>query len=303
MLIFETLLPIFGLIVIGLLFKRFGFPGDAFWVLADRLTYYALLPALLFSHLATASFAGLAVARMAGGMVLALVILASGLLLTRRWIEPDRPRFTSLFQGSIRPNSYVGIAAGGALYGAEGLALTAIAIAAVIPLVNLLSVLVLGHYLSLEPTRMRRLLGTIVKNPLILACVFGLGMNGLDLGVPETLGSTLGLLSRAALPLGLLSVGSGLNLRSMGVASLPMVLASVLKLLVAPLLTGIACSTAGVGGAALTIAVLYAALPGSASSYILAAQMGGDSKLMAAIITVETIASMFTLPLLLNLLL
>ena len=56
------------------------------------------------------------------------------------------------------------------------------------------------------------------------------------------------------------------------------------------------CLLFNVETAAKTIAVLFAALPGSALSFILARQLGGDSKLMAGIVTVQTCFSVLTLP-------
>ena len=41
---------------------------------------------------------------------------------------------------------------------------------------------------------------------------------------------------------------------------------------------------------------MYASLPGSATSYVMARQMGGNSTLMAGIITATTIAAMAALP-------
>jgi predicted permease len=51
------------------------------------------------------------------------------------------------------------------------------------------------------------------------------------------------------------------------------------------------------------VVVLYAALPCSASAYILARQMGGDAQMMAQVITLQTIASTLTIPAMLWLLL
>jgi predicted permease len=48
--------------------------------------------------------------------------------------------------------------------------------------------------------------------------------------------------------------------------------------------------------------VLFAALPTSSSAFILARQLGGDTALMAAIITAHTLLSFATLPLALSLL-
>jgi hypothetical protein len=48
------------------------------------------------------------------------------------------------------------------------------------------------------------------------------------------------------------------------------------------------------------VAVVFAALPTAVSAFILARQLGGDTTLMASIITVQTIVSALTLPLMLN---
>jgi malonate transporter and related proteins len=48
--------------------------------------------------------------------------------------------------------------------------------------------------------------------------------------------------------------------------------------------------------------VLFAACPISASSYVLASQLGGDAPLIAGLITLTTIAAAFTMPLVLALL-
>ena len=77
----------------------------------------------------------------------------------------------------------------------------------------------------------------------------------------------------------------------MGVA-----LSSLFKLLLVPGVTAVAGVALGVDGLMLTIAVLFNALPCSASSYVLARQMGGDHGLIAGIITVQTLASALSLP-------
>ena len=47
------------------------------------------------------------------------------------------------------------------------------------------------------------------------------------------------------------------------------------------------------------VAMLYASLPGSASAYVMARQMGGDADIMAGVITATTIAAAVTMPLVL----
>ena len=56
------------------------------------------------------------------------------------------------------------------------------------------------------------------------------------------------------------------------------------------------CVLFGVEGVTATVAVLFASLPAASTAYILARQMGGDAPLMANIITLSTIVSAVTMP-------
>ena len=75
-----------------------------------------------------------------------------------------------------------------------------------------------------------------------------------------------------------------------------------LKLVVFPVLALVFVSLFGIEGANAAAAVIFAAIPASASSFVLAGQLGGDRELMAAIITSQTLAACVTLPLVLGLL-
>mgnify|MGYP003560273733 CR=1 FL=1 len=52
----------------------------------------------------------------------------------------------------------------------------------------------------------------------------------------------------------------------------------------------------GLSGVALSLSVLFMALPTAASAYIMARQMGGDAPLMASITTTQHLACALTLP-------
>jgi len=204
-----------------------------------------------------------------------------------------------VFQGSIRPNTYIGLAAGSALYGDPGLAVITVALAVLIPLVNLLSVLVLTYFHPEKSCSVWEVLQAVLGNPLIIACAIGICLNKTGIGLPYGSGGILEIFARAALPLGLLSVGASLGMISIQNIGSQLLLPSVLKLIVFPLLTAVACLSLGVGELVLACAVLFTALPGSASSYMLASQLGGNKELMSGIITVETVGSALTIPCLL----
>ena len=64
--------------------------------------------------------------------------------------------FSTVLQGALRPNTYVGVAAATAIYGKPGLTITAVAIALTIPLLNVGSILVLTRYGEEDPANRRR---------------------------------------------------------------------------------------------------------------------------------------------------
>ncbi len=295
-----ALAPIFLLILIGHALRRFELVPAAFWLPAERVTYFLFFPCLIIDELARANLAAFDVLPMAAALVIATLAAALLLLAGRRLLPLDGPAFTSVFQGGIRFNTYVGLAAARALFGPAGLTLTAVGIALLIPLVNVLSIAVLAsHGQDSKGASLKAVIGGLVRNPLIIGAAVGAFLTLSGIGKPPLIGDVVDILARAALPLGLLSVGAGLDLGAARSAGTGVLVSSGVKLLLLPALTALACLALGVDGLPLIVAVLFNALPCAPSAYILARQMGGDHTLMATVITVQTLLAALTLPLVL----
>lgn len=295
-----ALFPVFLIILLGYSFVRTDFPGQAFWPLLEKMTYFVLFPVLLVHHLSTAPLRSLAIAPMAGALISALLVMSIFLIGVRSWFPIDGPTFTSLFQGSIRFNGYVGLAIAVSLNPQSGLTLGALALGAMVPLINVLCVVVLAHYAAHEPPHWRSILLALGRNPLILGCLIGIFLNWSRCPVPSILQQAMEILGRAALPFGLLAVGAGLHFSHFRKNMWSLLTSVTMKLILLPILTWLTCRVFQVHPQAMTIAILFTALPTATSSYILARQMGGDYTLMASIITLQTILAMVTLPLMLT---
>jgi malonate transporter len=293
--ILTSLLPVFLIIICGYAFKKSKFPGDDFWPGAERIVYYFLYPALLFSSSAGASWEFFSVASMVWAILGAIFVMSCLLLLLRPRLTKNDASFTSVFQGSLRFTSYIGFAAAFSLFGDEGLYLAAVFITVLIPVVNVLCVMVLVRYGG-QKGGWYWIFTTVIKNPLILACLAGMAFNLLGLQLPEMAANFTTIIGRGSLPLGLLAVGASLQITSIKKAGREVVYASILKLVLMPLLMWLSCTLLGVDKLSTAVAVLFAALPGSPLSYILAKQLGGDTRLMSAIIAVQTGISMVSLP-------
>lgn len=287
--------PIFALLLTGMLLRKMHFPAENFWSSAERLSYYVLIPALLINSLSTASFAG----RESAQLILAtLILLLFATLITfvvrHLWLNVANAVFTSYFQGSIRFNTFVALAVAYGIFGHVGVAWGALVAAIMIPVINLMCVVVFAKYVAESPS-FYQVTVNIVKNPLILGSVAGIIIN-LSGGLPKFLLDYVEFLSRMALPLGLLCVGAALNIKALMSAKKALVFSSIIKLLCLPLIAWVVARVLHLDHELKVVLMVFAAAPTAISSYILARQLGGDDKLMAAIITTQTLVSMVTIP-------
>lgn len=294
---FAAIFPVFLLLVLGNLARRSGFLGEPFWEQTERGTYYVLFPALLVTKLGAADFDWQA----SQWLVLAALImpfcaatLCFGLQCVLRLNAYD---FTAFFQGGIRLNNFIGLGLAATMPD-PALTLLALLMAVFIPLMNVLSVTVLSIYAGTEPNY-RKVLRSLLRNPLVLACAVGMLLNYLQWLPPLVVMDVLGMLGAMAAPLGLLAVGAGLRLKALRTAGWAFAWSTVLKLVLIPLLGLTIAWLLALDALATSVFVMYTALPTASSAYILTRQMGGNATLMAGIITGQTLLSMLTLPLVL----
>lgn len=298
----QALFPVFALILLGHLLRRVGFPAPEFWPQAERFTYYVLFPTMLVFKLGQARLPASAygdTALLIGSMLLAMTLVLA--LAQAFWRWPG-PVFSSVYQGAIRFNSYVGLAAGGMLLGDEGLSLTAIAVAVMVPLLNLLCIVMFALVADDGRIQAGKVLKAIVTNPLIVGSVVGVLWGYFRIGFHPLLAGVLEPLSNLALPMGLMTVGAGLQLSALRGSVAAFMVSSVLKLVAFPLMTVGLARFFGLEGMLVNVAVLLATLPTATSAYILARQLGGDAPLMAGIISGQTLLAMISVPLMLSLL-
>lgn len=303
----SSIAPIFLLIALGYLLRSRNIFADAFWANLERLVFYFLFPSLLVTSIGGADLDGLEIAPMASVLMGGTLAISAGALWIRPRLAITGHTFASVFQGVTRPNTYLGLSMAVALYGQAGIALIAICIVCVIPLVNVLAVIVHLRWApdmaqpSTNSARQKPWASAAIaslQNPVIIACLLGAALNVSSLGLPPVLGPTLELAGRAALPLGLMAVGAGLTFSAIKDQNSVLLWTTLIKMGVSPFLTWALCAMFSIEGVSASICILFSALPVSATSYVMARQMGGNSTLMAGIVTATTLTSVLTLPIL-----
>ena len=293
-----ALLPVVVLIAFGMMLRRSVFLADNFWPQAERLGYFVLLPCLFFHGLATAHLESLPVGELALTLIVSTVAVATLVVALRPLMDIDGPAFTSVFQGSVRFNNYVGVSLAGGLFGAKGIALAAVCNAAIVPTVNILCVMVFARHGSAILT-IRGIIRQILVNSLVVASLGGILFQMLGLDIPLGFRPAMQALGAASLPLGLLCIGAALEFRSARQWMVPVASSSAMKFLVMPIATVTVAMLTGLKGPALTVALLFQALPTASSAYIMARQLGGDAPLMAGITAAQTVLALVAIPLVL----
>lgn len=288
--IFTSLVPVFGLILIGYFFKIISFPSHEFWPLADKLTYFVLMPALLIYTLSKAKL-DINSVNLVLVSLLAIFLTMIFLIVFNKLSPTNNSSFTSIVQGGIRFNTYVFLALSSSIFGNEGLILSAIILTFAIPFINILCVTVFAIYSQNNKLDFIYLVKSIVKNPLIIGCFIGGSLNILNISLPISISNIFKILSEAALPLGLLSIGYALVLKDMKNVKKDLFISSFAKFMILPIFIYTLGNLFDLNETMIAVLVLFSLLPTAPSSFILARLLGGDLPLMTTIITVQTLVS------------
>ena len=295
----NAITPIFLIIAIGYLLFRTRIVGEEVWSAIEHICFYLLLPFLIIRTLSRANLGSVPIADFM--LVLVVAIIGMSLLLIlihtalRRRYPDGGPTFTSLFQGITRFHGFVALATIGPLYGDEGVALAALALAIMVPMLNILSVTVLSLYGSgANNPEFKQVLMRVLRNPLIIACAIGLALNWV--GVADVIFDTIVIIGNGGLGLALLAVGAGLLIGQAAGQKLLIATGVLTRLIGMPLMIIGMAWLIGLEGLPRTVAIIAGAVPTATSSYVMARKMGGNAELMSNIMTFQVITAIVTLP-------
>lgn len=283
------------LMLLGYVFRKNAFPSKDFWSHSERLSYYVLFPAFLIHRLSDlkASTEYIIDVMFVIFLFLSLLMLIS--LFISKKLKLIHPTWTSLVQGNIRFNTFIALAFAQSLLSDSGLAITILTAGLMIIQVNIYTVIAFEGIKDLK-----KLVFSLIKNPFIIACVLGLGINMSGLSLPVLVDQSLALLGRCALPLSILAVGSALKMQALSHNGLVTLSSSAVKLLLAPLLMWLLCWIFNISAEFSLSLMILSTMPTASSAYIFAKNMGGDADTMASIFTFQTLMSVLTITVILK---
>ncbi|AFC71346.1 AEC family transporter [Rickettsia australis] len=299
--IFCSTLPIFLITLLGSIIKNKWLISEEFWRGIEKLSYFVLFPAMLFNYVSTADLSVASIIKLVVALIISTILVSIGLIIYQKKYNIDKVQFTSIFQGSIRYSSYTFFGVSSPLLGPSGLSIVAVISSYMIIFTNILSVMIFAYYIPNKSvtntirTSFVLMMKLIVRNPLIIASVVGFIFNYSNLELHLGLKKTLDSLSNAALAIGMLNVGAGLNFTIRQELLHNVVFTSFIKLVAFPLVSVIVLWLMSIEGIDRSVGILYSCLPCASTAYVLSRQLDGDPDSMASIITFTTFFSVVTI--------
>lgn len=292
-----SILPLLMIIVFGYGLAKSGIIPRGSWTPIETLSFRGLIPATLVlaiaqSDLSLERFGGFGITLVGTLAVLTGIALALRLL---PQTTLGNSAFTSVFQGSVRWNAFVALAAAEQFLDG-GLAVMAVAIAVLIPIINITCIVVLASF-GPSKASVGKVLSTLMRNPLVQACAVGLTLNIGGFSLPLPMADTLDMIGRGALGVGLMAVGAGISLRRLQRLDWRVCLGAFMRPVVASTVFVGLGIWMGLPPVQVFAGVLVFAAPAASNGYIVAKQMGGDADLYVDILTWQVVLSLVALPL------
>lgn len=295
----STVLPVFGLILLGWLAGRRGWLGEGAVRVLNNFVVRLALPIWMFHFAATADWRHVwqpgFVAASGGGIAIAFV---ATLLIGRRGM-PLGDRSIAAMAGSYANTLFMGLPICTALFGTIGIAAAAIASLLTVGLLFAIGVLLL----EIEAHRDRGIGGAIagvaaalVRNPMVSAPIAGILWALTGVGLPGPVERLAGMLGAAASPVALVAIGlflAGISRTAGGQARVPLLL--FVKLVVHPAATAALVLLLAVPKPWGAAAILIAALPTGTGPFMLAELYGRAAGAVVRLIFLSTLLSAATL--------
>ncbi len=291
---FEIIAPLLILMLLGGFLRKIQVFDDNTVKKMNASIFKVFLPALIFYNLYNSSvddIKDIGTVLYAAGAILGAFLLSAIIV---SLIEKDNAKRGAMVQGMCRSNFVIfGVPLCVSICG-EGIAgKISVAVAIVVPLLNILSVIVLEFFRGGKPS-LKKMLKGVVTNPLIIASILGIIVLVSGIKLPTLLEKSIGDVAKIATPLALILLGASVNLGSIKGNLKQIIIAVSGKLVVIPFAGIFIAVLMGMRGGDIALLISALASPTAVSSYPMALQMDSDGELAAQIVAFNTAICILT---------
>lgn len=285
---FEITTPILVLLLLGAWFKSRGWINEGFVASGNTLVFNVSLPCFLYLSVASNSIAeNVNPELILFGFAATLVtVVITWLLYFKRGGSGQRGVLAQCaYRGNI---AIVGLALVERAMGTELLGKAAIYLAFMTILYNLIAVMLLSTF-------NKKVIVTILKNPLIIALVFGLLSSAINIELPQIVSTSMNYLARLTLPLALLCLGASLQWQNFKKNHKEALVITTIKLVIVPMACVLVAQQFGFAKVDLLILFFMMSAPTAVASYVMANKMTSQGALAGEIVALSTLLSPITI--------
>lgn len=292
-------MPIFLVMVIGYILKQIGMMNDNFVTVANKFNFKVTLPFMLFKDIAGVDIKAVFDIKYVLFCAIVSTICFWVVWGTAKLLVRDKTIRGAFVQSSFRGSAAVmGLAFIQNIYGSS--AMGPLMIVSAVPLYNIFSVIVLTFEANDstgidKKAKIRQAGINICKNPIILSILAGLIVGLLGIQFPTLVNKTISNVAQMATPLALITIGAGFEGRKALAKIAPTMAASMIKLVLQPLVFLPVAAWMGFSGEKMIAILIMLASPTTPSCYIMAKSMNNDEVLTASVIVTTTLMAAFTL--------
>lgn len=274
---FNVVTPLFIIMSLGYYLKYIKLLDKQTLNVMNRVCFKVFLPILLFFNIYQSDVKSSFNINLITFSVSSIVVLFIVLCFLIPKIEKDNKKRGVMIQGIFRSNFVIfGMPIATSIYGEGNIGTTALLIAVIVPLFNLLSVISLELFKDGE-INLKKILKGIITNPLIIASAIGILFVTLNITLPKFIEKSVSDIAKIATPLSLILLGGSFSFSHIKEYLNHTIIIVFNKLIFVPLIfIPIAIKLGFRGIELLTILLIFAA-PVAVSTFQMSKQMDGDS--------------------------
>ncbi len=290
----SVVFPLFCMMALGYFLQQIGLFKEKFLNELNSLCFMVFLPVVLFLSIYKSDFFGLfSVELVFYGMGIIMIAFLLLMFFIPK-IEKESINIGVIIQGIFRSNFVLfGIPVTASLYGDENTGVTAILIAFVVPLFNIVSVIALSAFLGKKQTIMSTA-KNIMKNPLMLASAIGFVFALSQIKLPNLFVGVLEDISQIASPLALIALGGTFKFKSVGKYIKQLTITVLGKLVILPAICIGVGVLLGFRDMELAALMVMSASPAAVSSYTMAQSSGANGELAGQVVVISSLLSILT---------
>lgn len=274
---FNVVTPLFIIMSLGYYLKYIKLLDKQTLNVMNSVCFKFFLPILLFFNIYQSDVKSSFNINLITFSISSIVILFVVLCFLIPKIEKDNKKRGVMIQGIFRSNFVIfGMPIATSIYGEGNIGTTALLIAVIVPLFNLLSVISLELFRDGE-INLKKILKGIITNPLIIASAIGILFVTLNITLPTFIEKSVSDIAKIATPLSLILLGGSFSFSHIKEYLNHTIIIVFNKLIFVPLIfIPIAIKLGFRGIELLTILLIFAA-PVAVSTFQMSKQMDGDS--------------------------